>query len=129
MVLMERIVRPHLPIESEPKKTAPKCREEEKNTEMKFDAPAGESSRGGQKSNDKKDKDQQPKKPKEKTRNSSWAYAYKLYMTKKERELEKCQPKRVVGGADTTDQPAPSGGGGGGGGGSSGGGSGGTNPV
>ena len=41
MVLMERIVRPHLPNESGPSKTAAKCREPEKNKVVKFEAPSG----------------------------------------------------------------------------------------
>lgn len=129
MVLMERIVRPHLPNESGPSKTAAKCREPEENKVVKFEAPSG----GGFNTKDEKPPKQPgaPKKPTEKTRNSSWSHAYKKYMTKKEKETEKCQEgaERIIGDGQATDEKAPPQPSGGGLGGGSGGGGSGEVPV
>jgi hypothetical protein len=94
MVLMERIVRPHLPLDSNPAPTAPKCQQDEPNKVVKLAAP---NNAGGT-----------PKKPTEKTRTSSWSHSYKKYMTKKEKEQKDCkdQKESVVGTAGVTDRPA-----------------------
>lgn len=113
MVLMERIVRPHLPFDTSVSKTAPKCRDLTPNRTAKFNAPANAAnfykpvtspaSGGG----GFKVQDQQNQRPSEKTKNSSWAYAYKKYMTKKEKEQDKCKDDdtdKVVGGGASTDK-------------------------
>lgn len=104
MVLMERIVRPHLPIASGPSKTAAKCQKPEENKVAKFDAPSNAASPNYSSPSSNPNNKQ---KPTEKTRNSSWAYAYKKYMTKKETEQDKCKDEedRIVGGASATDKP------------------------
>lgn len=110
VVLMERIVRPHLPDDTSPKKTAPKCFVPEENKVAQFTAPSGES-RGGIKLKDKQPKPEKlPPKPQESSITSSWSHSYKKYMTKKEKEQTKCDPLTgniVTAGAKATDQPAP----------------------
>lgn len=116
MVLMERIVRPHLPFDTSVSKTAPKCRDLTPNRTAKFSAPANAAnyykpvsspfSGGGFQVKDNQQQ-QQNQRPQEKTKNSSWAYAYKKYMTKKEKEQDKCKEDdtdKVVGGGASTDQ-------------------------
>jgi hypothetical protein len=126
VTLMEKIVRPYVPIDTGPGKERPQCREEPGSTTLRFKAPAGLAGGGGKRVDLKQPTRGTPSNPfppqdeknQEKSKNSSWAYAYKKYMTKVEVEEDKCKEDDagagVVGGG-TTDSP-PAGGGSGSGG-------------
>jgi hypothetical protein len=95
MVSMERIVRPHVPVDTSPSKMTPKCRDPGQNSVLKFQAPPGMAKYAAQLQGASQHLNPAPSNPpqypksQEKTRNSSWAYAYKRYMTKKEKEISK----------------------------------------
>lgn len=110
MALMERIVRPHVPIDTGPVKQPPKCREKGGNSVYQFTAPP-EANRPLASVSPGPQRTPQPD-LQDKKLNSSWAYAYKKYMTKKEKEEDKCADMekgedRVVGG-QATDKAAES---------------------
>jgi hypothetical protein len=91
MVLMERIVRQHLPVDSGASKTAAKCQTAEPNNIVKLAAPSQTA--------------QKAKQPTETSKTSSWSYGYKKYMEKKEKEEDKCkQGEQVVGSSAVTGQ-------------------------
>ncbi len=102
-LLMEKIVRPYVPVDVGPSKEAPKCRETVGSTALRFKAPAGLGGGEGKKFNLQQNtgkgsgvsaappQDNKQQKPGEKSYNSSWSYAYKKYMTKVEKEEDKCK--------------------------------------
>jgi hypothetical protein len=85
MILMERIVRPHLPVAPDPTQQKPECRQAPATTTVKMAAPSVLAITAAAQNQ----ASQTPPKatsPIERTRSSSYGYSYKLYMTKQERE-------------------------------------------
>ncbi len=87
MVLIERIVRPHLPVDNNPPPTTPVCQTPAATTTAKFNASSTSQSA-----------------PSVKTYNSSWSCGYKTYMTKKEKEKDQCKEdgEQIVGSSSPT---------------------------
>lgn len=100
MALMERIVRPHSPVDTGPSKLTPKCRDPYETTTIKYHAPPGMVNYSAQlvaalnRGPNYQLKDTPTIEPQQKTLNSSWAYAYKKYMTKKEKEISKAAEQK-----------------------------------
>ena len=89
MPIMERIVRPHVVVDPTPTKITPKCRDPLQNTVVKFQAPPGLTTYGANLGGGGGVKIQDPPKSNitQKSKSSSFAYAYKKYMTKQEKEI------------------------------------------
>jgi hypothetical protein len=109
MVLMERIVRPHLPVPPDPTQQKPQCQQAPASTTVKMPAPSilAQTAAAQNQTNP------MPKAPGavERTRTSTWAYSYKKYMTKKEKEkaISDTGGKQAVIGQYGTTQPGMAG--------------------
>lgn len=108
MVLMEKIIRPHLPVQPDPTQQKPQCQQVPAKTTVKIVAPSMLAFAGAQQN------PQPPKAPSpiERTRTSSEAHSYKLYMTKREKEVSDSAggaqgSRNIVGSGEVTDAEAP----------------------
>jgi hypothetical protein len=83
MVLMERIVRPHLPVAPDPTQQQPQCQKAPVSTTVKMPAPSILANAAAQQNQTNPIPQSSAT---ERVRTSSWSYSYKCYMTKQERE-------------------------------------------